>query len=106
MSELLPRPSHATNVRTGTCQALLMVLSLLLAACSFECDERVSPEDAVPATQVEPITRDNAFADHDPHAWDYLLEPPDFSQMDVVAVPAAEPDKPDPVQPAESGTKD
>jgi hypothetical protein len=64
-----------------------------------------TPEDTAAPAQTAPAAEGNAFAGHDPRAWDYLLEPPDFSQMDVVAVPAAEPDKSTSAEPVEPGSK-
>ena len=106
MSETHPRSSYATGVRAGTRLALGVTLSLVLTACNSGHNALPTSEKTVPPAQATSTVQDPAFADHDPHAWDYLLEPPDFSQVDVVAVPAAEPDKPDAVQPAEAGTKD
>jgi hypothetical protein len=83
-----------------------VIFPAALVACSSDGEKPVSSENAAPPVQVEPTPSGNAFADHDPHGWDYLLEPPDFSQMDVVAVPAAEPVKPDSTQVNEPNSQD
>ncbi|MBC2595530.1 hypothetical protein H5P28_14785 [Ruficoccus amylovorans] len=68
---------------------VLILCSLLLAGCRSDQSDWTVPEDTAPAAIVQGADPYPAF-ENNRHAFDHLLEPPDFSQMDVVAVPAVE----------------